>query len=275
MPQKLCLAGKNRIAVETLDILRKTGLFELSVCPVQSDSGIDTWQPSLKSFACNFNIPIVQIEDIYDENSLVFLSVEFDKIIESKKFKNARLLNIHFSLLPSYKGCFTSIWPLYFDEKQSGVTFHFIDDGIDTGDIIDQSAIDITPDMNARELYEKYQDAGRDLLKKYANKLSMKFELNRTSQPATGLSYFSRNSLSKISNKINVWATAAQINNQVRALFFPEYQTTIFNDIEIRKCEITSYRSIRKPGSILKETKISIEISTIDFDIVLYKHMVE
>lgn len=78
---------KNRIAVETLDILRKTGLFELSVCPVQSDSGIDTWQPSLKSFACNFNIPIVQIEDIYDENSLVFLSVEFDKIIESKNLR--------------------------------------------------------------------------------------------------------------------------------------------------------------------------------------------
>ena len=58
------------------------------------------------------------------------------EIIKTKNFKSNKLFNLHFSLLPSYKGMHTSAFPILNGEKYSGVTIHKIDNGIDTGDII-------------------------------------------------------------------------------------------------------------------------------------------
>ena len=69
---------------------------------------------------------------------IFFISLEFDKIINTSLFKTTNLFNIHFSLLPRYKGMYTSILPILNGDKISGVTLHKIDRGIDTGDIIDK-----------------------------------------------------------------------------------------------------------------------------------------
>lgn len=71
-------------------------------------------------------------------DDLIFISLEFDKIVNPDLFKDARLYNIHFSLLPSYKGMYTSAIPILNGEEMVGVTFHEIDKGIDTGNIIAQ-----------------------------------------------------------------------------------------------------------------------------------------
>lgn len=271
MTQRLCLAGKNRIAVEALHVLLDTGLFEIFVCPVQADTGQEAWQPSLRNAANAYGLPLVTLEDLYDETGIIFLSAEFDVIIRTRKFRDALLLNIHFSLLPAYKGCFTSIWPLYFDDKQTGVTLHYIDDGIDTGDILDQEMINISASMTARELYEKYQDAGVAMIKRNIVQISTGKWPNRHRQVAFGSTYFSRSSLSKIGRQINIQATACQINNQVRSLFFPEYQTAMLNNEKIESCEITSLRSIQSAGTVLKETERVIYLATVDYDVILHK----
>ncbi len=66
---KLCIAGKNNIAVEAVDYVLKKGLCDKSclfLVPVQSDEGIDGWQRSLRKYGKENNIMIVQYEDLIE-----------------------------------------------------------------------------------------------------------------------------------------------------------------------------------------------------------------
>jgi methionyl-tRNA formyltransferase len=71
------------------------------------------------------------------------------KILHKNVFDLARLgaVNCHYSLLPEYRGNFVEFWQrLNRDLRTAGVTFHFIDEGVDTGDIIAAFAHDDLPD---------------------------------------------------------------------------------------------------------------------------------
>ena len=269
MRRSICVAGKNRIAVEVLKNLQAEG-FELTTCPVQSDAGTD-WQPSLINVATRLGIPMISLSESYELTNSLFLSLEFDKIIKPHRFKDSILINIHFSLLPAYKGCFTSIWPLYFGEKYSGVTLHCIDEGVDTGDILDQERIPLGSELTARELYEKYQDLGIQLIHKNIDALSEGEISGRRRQSPEGSTYYSRDSLSMVGNELKAKATAMQIKNQVRAFYFPEYQVAEFFGKKISGCEITADRSTKRPGTIIDENQESLRVASIDFDVVLKK----
>ena len=148
---------ENEIAVYGLNLLlQKVDREKIFILCNAADTGIDTWQPSLLKAAQNKNLRIVSLEECYTVKNLIFLSLEFDRIISPKKFSNARLYNIHFSKLPSYKGMFTSALPLINGEKETGVTLHKIDAGIDTGDIIDGIKFQIKDSDTARDIYYKY-----------------------------------------------------------------------------------------------------------------------
>lgn len=268
--KKLCIAGKNRIAVEVLNLAVDSELFDLFACPVRSDQGVDTWQPSLLRAARSHQINAVPLSEIYEVDDIIFLSLEFDRIIDVSRFRNAVLLNVHFSLLPAYKGCFTSIWPIYYGEVKTGVTLHAIDHGIDTGPILDQIVLPIGGETDARQLYELYQDAGLRIVERnlccMANKV-----LTATAQPAERSTYFARSSLSRLNQEIDFSATAYQIQTFVRALFFPEYQTATCFGVRIQKCNILDSRSLCKPGAILVDDDDRFRVSTVDFDVDLIK----
>ena len=63
--------------------------------------------------------------------------MEYENILNIKKFSSKNLYNLHFSLLPNYRGCHTNFYQIRDGVNNSGVTLHHIDKGIDTGDIID------------------------------------------------------------------------------------------------------------------------------------------
>ncbi len=64
--------------------------------------------------------------------------------------------NVHGSLLPKYRGRTPHVWAIINNETVTGITAHLIDEGCDTGDIIDQVEVKIS-----------YNDTGNDLLKKF------------------------------------------------------------------------------------------------------------
>lgn len=59
---------------------------------------------------------------------------------------------------------YTSALPILHAEERSGVTLHKIDSGIDTGDILCQKAIMLSPSETAKSLYKKYIQVGTDLV---------------------------------------------------------------------------------------------------------------
>ena len=72
-------------------------------------------------------------------------------------------VNIHASLLPQYRGAAPINWALINGETQTGVTSFFLQQEIDTGDLILQDAVDIEPEDDFGSLYEKLQVAGAAL----------------------------------------------------------------------------------------------------------------
>lgn len=239
---KFCIAGKNNISVNALDYLINELHFSkenIFVVINKTDSGVNLWQKSLKKYALDNNIKIKTLEDCYDIKDLIFLSLEFDRIIKTEFFKTKKMYNIHFSLLPAYKGMYTSALPIINGEKYSGVTLHKIDNGIDTGDIIDQIKFEIDLNDTARDLYLKYIENSFILFQKNIKNI-LEGNFISTSQQAIGSSYYSKKAIDYSNLKFDYKKTSFEIYNQLRAFIFPEYQLPTIDNEEIFKVELTN-----------------------------------
>ena len=135
--RKICIAGNFSIAIECTKFLVKN-FKNIKIYSIinQNDNSEDTFQPSFKKFCKNNKIQIITLEESYNLKNMIFFSLHFDKIIKIENFKTSKLYNIHFSLLPKYKGMHTTAWPILNGDFETGVTLHKIDNGIDTGSII-------------------------------------------------------------------------------------------------------------------------------------------
>lgn len=274
MKQTICIAGKNSIAVDALGhILKNFGDKQILFLPNKTDDGVDDWQPSFKKFASSRSVRQTSLEELYDIGPLVFISLEFAEIIRPARFRSSELFNIHFSLLPKYKGMFTSAHPLLNGERSSGVTLHKIDAGIDTGDIVDQLEFAISIEDTARDLYFKYLKNAYAL---FAKNIERIVSGNYAQMPQPGIlsSYYSKKSIDYSSLKIDFIKTAFEVHNQFRAFTFREYQIPIFNGCQIIRSEITAARSTFKPGTLVEEDDASFLVATIDYNIRLIKDKV-
>lgn len=74
--------------------------------------------------------------------------------------------NLHASLLPDYRGAAPINWAIINGDSKTGATTFFIDDKIDTGEIILQETMPITKDDSAGTLHDKLMDMGADLVLK-------------------------------------------------------------------------------------------------------------
>lgn len=238
---KLCIAGKNDIAVNALHYLVESGMMNkenILVIPNGTDSGIDEWQKSLKKAAETLGVRISSLEEVYSIENLIFLSLEFDKIVKIEKFKSQNLFNIHFSKLPKYKGMYTSIMPILNGETTSGVTLHKIDNGIDTGEIIAQKEFELDKNDTARDLYFKYLKNAFELFKEnISNIISGEYTSYR--QPAAGASYYSKKSINFKEIVIDLNKTSYEIHNQIRGFIFEEYQLPEINGKRIKQSILT------------------------------------
>ena len=198
----LIIAGKNNIAVDVLKFALDNLNMPIFVVLNKTENFQNNFQKSLGFYAKRWNVTIKKLEDIYDLNDSIFLSLEFDRIIKPDLFKSKNLFNIHFSLLPAYKGMYTSALPILNGEDKSGVTLHRIDSGIDTGEIIAQTEIKINYKDTARDLYIKYIDFGTKLVLKHLSSLidnSFDFRV----QSNDNSTYFGKKSIDYNNLKIN------------------------------------------------------------------------
>ncbi len=77
---------------------------------------------------------------------------------------SAGCVNIHPALLPYNRGAYPNVWSII-DGTPAGVTVHYIDEGVDTGDIIAQREIHVEPFDTGISLYHKLEQACVDLFK--------------------------------------------------------------------------------------------------------------
>lgn len=242
---------------------------QLVVLPSKANSEKYVFQPPLTKYADELKIPILEtVNELYDRTDLVFLSLQYDKIIDPRKFKSDRLYNLHFSYLPEYRGMYTSILPLRHGKTYSGVTIHKIDAGIDTGPILDQERFAISPDLTARDLYHKYQAHAYELLKRNLNKIILSKNLEFVPQVGQA-SFFSRKDLDLGVLEPSFDDTAENLHNFFRSLIFPEFQLPKAFGKSIVNSRITKSRSVERPGTLIYEDSFQLLVSTRDLNICL------
>lgn len=267
----ICIAGKNDIAVNVLlYCIKNCPNINIVVVCNKNDSGKNGWQKSLLWYAKKYDVKTLSLPDVYKIEDLIFLSLEFDRIIRPEYFLSLKLFNIHFSLLPGYKGCHTSVLPILHGQRKTGVTFHRIDNGIDTGEIIEQEEVTILPTDTSYDLYKKMINVGTNLVIKNLENVIKGIE-NSRKQNVQGSTYYSVHEINYANIRLDVNSTAYQIQNQVRAFNFRPYQLITWNAVQYVECEILDERSSQKPGDIIEDTETHTIIASIDYNVKLYK----
>ena len=257
---KICLAGKNSLAVNSLEYILENKLVDKDNILLLPSSKEEPWFKNLADAAEKYKLPIVKEEELYSLKRLIFISLEYDKIIVPEKFATQKFYNIHFSLLPSYKGVYTSVIPLLNGETSSGVTLHEIDHGIDTGNIIDQIEFPIDISWSCKQFHHKHIEAGTRLFKRNINKL-IQGEFISTPQPAINSSYYSKASVDYRNIKFDFKKTSFEIHNQIRAYIYKEYQLPVVKGRLIYKTVLTDQKI---QANIFQDTGKCLLISGID-----------
>lgn len=212
---------------------------KLYILPVAEDSGIDTWEPSLKKVALDLHLPIIRsLKDIPLTSNDMVLSLEYNKIIRTSEICLARAYNIHFSDLPKYRGCLTSVWPIRNGETYAGVTLHEMVEPVDSGNIVDQMRFLIPNDATSYDLYMLYTSYGLTLFKKNIRKL-LSGRVVSHPQDSSKITYFSRTSVDFRNTEITDFSQPATIvSRYIRSLIFEPYQLPTFKGRRIKKVRV-------------------------------------
>lgn len=171
-------------------------------------------------------------------------------------------INVHASLLPHYRGAAPIQRALMDGVKSSGITIMYMDEGLDTGNIIIQDTIAIDDQITHGELEEILADKGADLLLRVVNRLEQEEKLPALLQDESQASYAAR--ISK-EDEIIDWHNAAHvIHNQIRAL---NPEPGAYSYIDGAKVKIFTTRVISEAGSgviaeIVKVDKRFFQVQT-------------
>ncbi len=181
---------------------------------------------AVKTYALAHDLPLLQPEKLKDEHFLAELKsykAELQIVVAFRMLPEVvwrmpylKTFNLHASLLPDYRGAAPINWTIINGEKKSGVTTFFIQHAIDTGDIIAQKEVAISPNMNVGELYEQLMNEGAILVCKSVDDI-----VGRKVRPCTQDESKALNSAPKIfkHNCCIDWEQAAErVHNLVRGL---------------------------------------------------------
>ncbi|HYE16794.1 MAG TPA: methionyl-tRNA formyltransferase [Pyrinomonadaceae bacterium] len=139
--------------------------------------------PPVKEFALSRGLAVHQPAKIKTAEALALFEshaadatvvVAYGRILPPAFLRAPRMgcVNVHFSLLPKYRGAAPVNWAIVRGESVSGVTTMLMDEGLDTGPVLLQSATQIGKDETAPELLARLSHAGAELLSETLARLS-------------------------------------------------------------------------------------------------------
>jgi len=267
---RICIAGKNDIAANCLLYLLKAGFSPSGLCVVANrcDTGRHTWQRSLIATARQNGVAVWPVEEVKKLPEIRFFSLEHDRILRPKAFATPHLYNLHFSKLPAYRGVSTSVWPLINREKESAVTLHRIDEGIDTGTIIAQQTFALTEGMTAGELYAEYTRQGEELFKEEVGRL-LEEAPTGVAQDEAAATYYSRAMINYGDAGLAFDNPAEVIQARLRAFTFWQYQLPLVAGRRIWSAKILADKSGLAPGAVKAEDNWHARVGTGTTDLFL------
>jgi methionyl-tRNA formyltransferase len=278
---KIVYMGTPGFAVEPLKQLILAGYDIKAVVTVPdkpAGRGCKIAESEVKKFATEQGLKILQPEklkspDFHNElketGANLFIVVAFRMLPkEVWQMPEFGTFNLHASLLPDYRGAAPINHAVINGEKESGVTTFFINEDIDTGNIIFQEVCEITPDDNAGSLHDKLMTIGANLVVKTVNSIA---EGNIKTISQATIANRKLNPAPKITKeycRIDFNDKAENIHNKIRGLSpHPAAWATIPNSDDTFKvyesCFVTESHEL-SPGTFMSDNKSYLKIATND-----------
>jgi len=269
---KVVFMGTPEIAVPCLDKLIKTGIdVPLVVCQPDKPKGRGNklQPPPIKEYAQKQSIEIFQPEKIKNNkeaiDKIASYSPDFIVVVAYGKILPKELLdipkcapiNVHFSLLPKYRGAAPVNWAIINGENITGVTTMKMDEGLDTGDILLMKSVEIDKSDTALTLSEKLAYVGADLLIE-----TLENYHNITPIPQEHEKFTYAPIIKKEDGKINFNnKSAEEIERMIRGFIPWPTAYTFFNGkmVKFFKAEVVEKEG--RPGEIIEVTKDSFTIA--------------
>ena len=200
----------------------------------------------------------------------LFVSMSFNQIFKTRtiNYPPLKTINCHAGKLPFYRGRNILNWALINDEKEFGITVHYIDEGIDTGDIILQRCYPITDEDDYGSLLERAHKGCADVLYEAIKRIQEGTAMRKPQSEIDLIGFY----CGKRGNgdEIIDWnQTSREIFNFVRAINTPGPVARSFidgNEIRIHRVReikgIKNYKGI--PGQVLGKTQYGFYVKTTD-----------
>lgn len=235
----------------------------------------------IKEVGLSNEIPIFQPQKIRTDsviiNKLKEIEPDFIIVVAYGQILTKEILDIpklgciclHASLLPMYRGSAPINWCLINGEIKTGNTTILMDTGIDTGDMLMRSEVEISESMTAGELYNLLKINGAELLEETINGI-ITGKICVVKQPNDGSSYVKM--LNKQMAKIDWNDSSINIHNLIRGLSSWPYKNinswptayTYYKDIPVKIFKSKSLEAdiINPPGYIIDANDEGIKVAT-------------
>lgn len=177
------------------------------------------------------NMPIGFILTNNLEECDYFISVLYDKLIPINFIKNRKCFNFHPGILPQYRGAGVYSWAIINGDDKTGITLHLIDDGIDTGDIIEIRAFPIDKDKDtAQTLFDRGNKILFMMFKNWFH-LLLTGEYTAIKQDESKAGIYYRKDLNRIKD-LTKYIRALTFNNKESAYYISNNGEKIYIEFE-------------------------------------------
>ena len=272
---RLAVAATPEVALPTLHWLQ-TSEHDLVRVISQPDKpsgrGQELHASSVSQWAIANSIDLVRPANVEEIDAAIadvdlLITIGYGRILPSATLSIPKFgcINLHFSLLPKYRGAAPVQRAIEAGETQSGVTVFALDPGMDTGPIYTSITTPIDPTMRSFELLDKLSHVGVDALKQAL----VAIEKGTRPTPQTGVSSLAAK-ITRDEARLNWSSPADSLVNKIRA-FYPQPQAwTVFRGqpLKITLARVSDVVPDLQPGE-LRIVGSDCVIGTLDTAIVL------
>ncbi len=237
----------------------------------------------VKEFALENNLEVFQPEKIkedyqkiIDKKPDIIITCAYGQIIPKKllDYPKYGCINIHASLLPKLRGGAPIHRAIIEGYKSTGITIMYMDEKMDSGDIIYQEEINIEDNDTTESLFDKLSILGSDLIIKVLPSIINKTN-NRIKQNENEVTY--AYNITKEDEKINFNKTTKNVYNQIRGLYSHPVGYALLDNkkVKIYSSKIGDSKKEGNVGEIINLYKDSIGVKTLDGEILIKEIQLE
>lgn len=193
--------GGKQLGADCLRVLLKKKCPPTLVIANPDDTGKDSWHESLVKVARKARLPLIVGKKVKDEATLARIQKANPDIIfcigsmelipkTVLDIPKKGTINIHPALLPLYRGRYSIPHAIFNGEKETGVTLHYMTEGLDNGPIILQRSFPLTESDTARTAYDMFTKIGTELFEQFVTMLESQDTIEARPQDESKATYY-------------------------------------------------------------------------------------